>query len=125
MLEEKWFKQYTWNGEANVTRVIIEMSRGTQTERDAIARVVEPYFTQLGLKEESNVTHTLSKKQIFEGWLVDFTEKKFKRMTAWEMSRLQRDAKESGEIVPSAWPSHLKIHMTEKKGLITGRKFGL
>jgi hypothetical protein len=128
MNESSWFRAYTWNGEASVTTVTIELSNSKTSSQ--IAPGVEKYLASLGFKEIANVTQSHrtkrgTTKQDFDGWIVFMSGKTFKRATSWEMLRFANESKENGELVPSAWPSHLSIHMTEKRGVIAAKKFNV
>ncbi len=131
MIEEKWFEIPTWNGESNVTRVSLHIRDSVNVKHVTLA--VEPFLESLGFKltfdELSGriitrlitptcmITHT--------GWMVDMSAKTYRRSMKHLIRRETEIAKAEGELIPSAYPSMITLHMKEKRGLLIGKKFGL
>ena len=119
--EEKWFIPYTWNGEI-VTEVLIQPR--SKIDSPQIMKVVENYFESLGITQGTHSTLSMihggrGKGNLWTAWHIYMVNKRYSRLNFLEV-RMHMASK-----LFSAWPSQLKPYLHEKRGTLTGTKFGI
>lgn len=113
-MEEKWFKEPTWQGEPSTTKVMFigQRSKGF----DLIFKGVKQYLETLSMRD---VGETFKNMGVCSGIVVDMSAKEFKLISHWDKRNLE------AEGIHSAYPSQLEIYMQGHRGTITGGRFGL
>jgi hypothetical protein len=125
MQEENLFERYTWNGEHDTVEIAI-MVKGNGKGR-TLESFVERYLESMDFKLEGEASRQQRTKRntlvnVYDGWVVNMSSKKFKRITTWEVNVMERN---QDTHVPRAWPSQLTLYMQSHKGTLVGHRFGI
>lgn len=116
--ELAWFKPYTWNGE-RVTKVYLEAF--DIYIADKISKTIEGFLLEMKFKSLDPPPTRFQKK--FGGWELNLADRTFKRVTQWEITIGLKvvDTEPRHTILPS----HLSLYLDERRGHLTGVRFGI